>query len=301
MNLQNLLHAVDEQQLHILNIVIRQNGEIIAEHNFVDERRALLYSVSKTFTSMAVGIAEAEGYFHIGDPLSDYFRTPTDPLWAQMTIRDLLRMGVGQRKDPLSTALDAGQPLDNVEKLFFDEMLIDPPGSHFHYNNAATYMLSKLISLRTGLCLNDYLRPRIFEPLGILNVYWEADVNGVNFGCSGLRLNAHELSKFGQLLLDEGMMGSTRLIPREYIRAATTKQIDNTDFNAYFATTDHRVGYGFQIWLNRIPNSYRLDGYKGQYAVVIPEKQAVITFISDEPTKSTNILELIWDYLLEQL
>lgn len=301
MNLHNLLHSVDEQQLHILNIVIRQNSEIVAEHDFVPEQRVLLWSVSKTFTSMAVGIAEAEGYFHIEDPLAEYFRTPADPLWAQVTIRDLLRMGIGQRKDPFSAALDAGLALDNVEKLFLDETVVDPPGSHFLYNNAATYMLSKLISLRTGQCLNDYLRPRLFDPLGIHDVYWEADVNGVNFGCSGLHLNAHELSTFGQLLLDEGMMGHTRLIPREYIRAATVKQIDNADFNEYFATADHRAGYGYQIWLNRIPNTYRLDGYKGQYAVVIPEKQAVVTFVSDEPARITNILELTWDYLLEQL
>ncbi len=301
MNLKPLIESAQKQNLHILNLVVRQNGEIIAEHNFAPEKRILLWSVSKTFTSMAVGIAQSEGYFKITDPLSKYFKVPEDPLWQRITLRHLLCMGTGQKKCPLTQAMNAGDNLENIEQLFFSEAIVYEPGTHFMYNNAATYMLSKLISLTTGNSVNDYLRPRIYEPLGFANVEWEVDVKGISIGCSGLHLAAHELSKFGQLLLDKGNWQGTSLIPESYLREATTKQIDNTDFNEVFATPDHRSGYGYQLWMNSYPNSYRLDGLYAQYVVVIPEKQAVITFVSNEPQKMTAILELSWDFLVQQL
>lgn len=301
MNLQAMIRSANEQDLHILNIVVRQAGEITCEHHFSEEQRVLLWSVSKTFTSMAVGIAEGEGVFKTTDCLSDHFRTPKNALWDRLTVHDLLCMGTGQTKCPVDEALEAKQPLDDIEKLFFYEPILYEPGTHFLYSNAATYMLSKLISIRTGHCMSDYLRPRLFEPLGIRDVYWEKDRNGIDFGCSGLHLSAHEVSKFGQLLLDNGEWEHTCLIPPGYIQRATSQQIDNSDFSKPFATADHWSGYGYQVWMNSHPGSYRMDGLYGQYVVVIPAKKAVITFISNEPRNMTGILELTWKYLVEQL
>ena len=301
MNLKDLLHAVDEQALHVLNIVVRQNGEIIATHDFAEEKRVLLWSASKTFTSIAIGMAEDEGYFKISDTLSNYFHTPAESLWNQLTIRDLLCMGTGQAKCPFTEALNQGKPPDNIEEMFFNEPIKYKPGTHFLYSNAVTYMLSKLISVCTGSCLNDYLTLRLYEPLEIQNVECEKDINGVNFGCAGLKLSAHEVSKVAQLLLDEGIWEGTRLIPQEYIKKASMKQIDTSDFNEFFATADHRSGYGYQVWMNSYTGSYRMDGLYGQYAVIIPEKKAVVTFISNEPKNMTGILELTWKYIVEQL
>jgi CubicO group peptidase (beta-lactamase class C family) len=295
------LHSVVEENLHILNIIVRQNGEIIARHDFAEEKRVHLWSASKTFTSMGIGIAESEGYFKLNDRLSLYFHIPAGDWWNQLTIHDLLCMGTGQNKSSFTEAQNEGKPLDNVEELFFREPIMHKPGTHFLYDNATTYMLSKLISICTGSCLNDYLSPRIFEPLGIRNVEWEKDINGVNFGCGGLHLSAHELSKAGQLLLDEGRWGGTGLIPQEYIKKASRKQIDTSDFYEPFATADHKSGYGYQVWMNSYPGSYRMDGLYGQYAVIIPEKKTVITYISNEPKNMTGILELTWKYLIEQL
>jgi CubicO group peptidase (beta-lactamase class C family) len=210
-------------------------------------------------------------------------------------------MGTDQEKDPLSEALNSGKSLDDVEKLFFEEPIIYQPGTHFFYSNAATYMLSKLISLQTKTSLNEYLRSHIYEPLELENVQWEKDVNGINFGCSGLYLSAHELALFGQLLLNEGEWNNQRLIPQNYIQEATRKQISTADFDKFFATADHKSGYGYQLWMNSCAGSYRLDGLYGQYAVIIPDKKAVITYISDEPKNMTGILELTWKYIIEQL
>jgi CubicO group peptidase (beta-lactamase class C family) len=301
MNLQPLIQAVAEQDLHVLNIVVRQNGTIIAEHDFAEEKRVLLWSVSKTFTSMAIGIAENEGYLKIEDKLSKYFQIPAQAFWDQITVRDLLCMGTGQNKDPLSEALNSGKSLDNVEKLFFEEPIINKPGTHFLYSNAATYMLSKLISIQTKTSLNEYLRSHVYEPLGMENVQWEKDIHDINFGCSGLYLSAHELAKFGQLLLNEGEWKNDRLIPPKYIQAATKPQIRTADFDKSFAKADHKSGYGYQLWMNSYPGSYRLDGLYGQYAVIIPDKKAVIAYISDEPKNMTGILDLTWMYIIEQL
>jgi CubicO group peptidase (beta-lactamase class C family) len=175
------------------------------------------------------------------------------------------------------------------------------PGKHFLYNNAATYMLSKLISLTTGDRLLAYLRPRLFQPLGIENVQWEEDGHGINYGFSGLCLNAQDVSKFAQLLLNEGLWNGKSLIPQSYIQEATQKQIDTSDFSKHFATADHKSGYGYQLWMNAYPGSYRLDGLYGQYGVIIPHSHAAITYVSNEPQNMTGILELTWKFIVAQL
>jgi CubicO group peptidase (beta-lactamase class C family) len=103
------------------------------------------------------------------------------------------------------------------------------------------------------------------------------------------------------LLLNEGLWNGKSLIPRPYIQEATQKQIDTTHFNKYFATADHKNGYGYQVWMNAYPGSYRLDGLYGQYGVIIPQKNAVITYVSNEPQNMTGILELTWKFIVEQL
>jgi CubicO group peptidase (beta-lactamase class C family) len=301
MQLDPLIQFVHEQNLRVLNIVVRQNGAITAEHDFAEEAPVLLWSVSKTFTSMAVGIAAHEGYFNIHDKIAAYFPNAAREEFNQIAIRDLLRMGTGQAECPVDKAIGAGRGLDDIEALFFAEPVLFAPGAHFMYNNAATYMLSKLISKTTGCCLLDYLRPRVFDPLEIERVQWEKDAQGINYGCSGLYLTAHDLSKFGQLLLNEGMWEGKSLIPRQYIQEAATQQISTADFDKPFATADHKSGYGYQIWMNSYPGSYRLDGMYGQYVVIIPRKQAVVTYVSNEPQNMTGILELTWKFIVDQL
>lgn len=302
--LDDLIRSVKEQNLQVLNVVVRKDGDIIAAHNFEEEKPTHLWSVSKTFTSMGIGIAESEGYINLNDKIMDYFldnNIPINDNLKKMTIHDLLCMGTGHAKCPMEKALAENKPLNDVSRLFFEEPVIYEPGTHFVYNNAATYMLSKLISITTGNSLKEYLKPRLFEPLGILEPEWESDVNGITFGCAGLHLTATELSKFGQLLLDKGVWDGKQLIPRDYIVKATKPQIDTSDFNAYFATADHKQGYGYQLWLNSYPNSYRMDGMYGQYVVMLPNKNAVVTYVSNEPSNMTGVLELTWNTVIDKL
>lgn len=303
--LNDLILSVNGKNLHVLNVVVRKNGNIIAKHDFEEEKPALLYSVSKTFTSMAVGIAIREGYFKINDHVIDFFsdiqHDPMNEYLKEMTIHDLLSMGTGHAECPIMKAdWSSGQEWD-ISQLFFDEPIVFKPGTHFTYNNAATYMLSKIISITTGSNLDEYLDRRLFKHLDIPKPKWDTCPKGIPQGFSGLYLTAEQLSRFGQLILDKGVWKSKQLIPSSYIEQAASVQIKTNDFNPYFATADHHQGYGYQIWMNSCFNSYRMDGLYGQYVVMLPDKNAVITYISNEPQNMVGVLELTWETLIDKL
>ena len=97
------------------------------------------------------------------------------------------------------------------------------------------------------------------------------------------------------------MWGKKQLIPADYITQATKPQIDTSEFNEFFATADHKQGYGYQIWMNSYPGSYRMDGMYGQYVVMLPDKNAVVTYVSNEPSNMTGVLELTWNTLIDRL
>lgn len=303
--LNDLILSVKSQNLHVLNVIVRQDGNIIAKHDFEKEKPALLYSVSKTFTSMAIGIAISEGYFKLNDHVINFFsdiqNMPTNGYLKEMTIHDLLCMGTGHEECPVMKADWSDGKEWDITQLFFQEPIVFKPGTHFTYNNASTYILSKIISITMGSDLNEYLDRRIFKHLDIPKPNWSTCPKGITQGFSGLYLTAEQLSRFGQLVLDKGVWKDKQLIPSSYIEKATSVQIKTNDFTPYYATSDHHQGYGYQIWMNSYPNSYRMDGLYGQYVVMLPDKNAVITYISNEPQNMTGVLELTWDTLIDKL
>lgn len=303
--LNDLVLSVKKQNLQVLNVIVRQQGEIIARHDFHEEKPVLLWSVSKTFTSMAVGIAMNEGYFKIDDHLIDFFtdipQECINDYLKNITIHDLLCMGSGHAQCPVSKADWTGGKQWDICQLFFEEPIVFEPGTHFTYDNSATYMLSKIISITTGTNLDEYLNEKVFRYMDIQKPKWDTCPKGIPQGFSGLYLTATQLSRFGQLILDRGVWKGKQLIPSSYIEDAASIQIDTSDFNPYFATKDHHQGYGYQIWLNSYPNSYRMDGLYGQYVVILPDKDAVITYVSNEPENMTGVLELTWDTLIGKL
>lgn len=299
--LNELILSVQEQNLNVLHVIVRQDGEIIARHDFHPEQPRLLYSASKTFTSMASGIAINQGYFKLNDKVIDFFPeySTENPYLQKLTLHHLLSMSVGHRECPVMKA-DWHQPLD-IAQLFFDEPLVYEPGTHFTYDNSCTHMVSRIISLTTGQNLNDYLNDHLFKALAIPKPQWDTCPKGFPQGFSGLHLTATQLSKFGQLLLNQGNWQGQQLIPSDYIQQATSVQVKTADYTPDFATADHHQGYGYQIWRNAYPNSYRLDGLYGQYVVILPDKNAVVTYVSNEPQKMTSILELTWKTLVQYL
>lgn len=297
--------AVMEQKLGLYGIVVRQHGEIIAEHRWRADDEVQLYSASKTFTAIAAGIAMNDGYFKLSDKVVDFFpelvpEHPDEKL-LKMTVQDLLAMGTGHAYCPLVNVLNQGLEPTNWAKVFLDTPLAYEPGTHFEYNNGATYMISAIIQRKTAMTTRDFLMPRIFTPLHIFNPQWEVCPLGVTKGFMGLFLTTEKLSRFGQLLLNRGQWEGKQLIPAGYIDEATKVQIDNSGFNSGWATADNHLGYGYQIWMNSYPHSYRLDGLYGQYAICFPEKDAVVTITAHQEGNQSDILKVVWDTLAERL
>lgn len=303
--LNDLIASARKQNLHIRNVVVRQGGTVIARHDFFEDQPRLLYSASKTFTSMAAGVAMAEGRFRldgrVAELFSDIAPVQPGPYLSAMTVRDLLCMGTGHAACPVMKADWGGSQRHDIARLFFDEPVVFPPGTHFTYDNSATYMLSLLIRRTTGEDLDGYLYRRVLRPLGMDKPRWDRCPLGVPQGFSGLWLTAEQVSRFAELLLRRGAWAGEQLIPSGYVDAATAVQISTADFCEPFATADHHAGYGYQLWRNSYHGSCRLDGLYGQYAVLLPDKDATVVYLCEEPKHMTTILELTWSTLVEKL
>lgn len=294
--------CVTEQHLSVYGIVVKQHGETVATHRWRSDDFVQVYSVSKSFTSVAVGIAISEGLFGINDLIIDLFsdKAPQNPneYLQKLEVRHLLMMCTGQKEDPLLVHYIQPPFYEDWEKRFFQIEFIEEPGTHFMYNNGATYMLSSLIQRKTGMKLRDYLMDRLFTPLGIFNPQWDSCPRGVNKGYIGLHLTTEQLSRFTELLLNKGNHKGKQLIPKEYIEEASKLQIANP-FN-----WDHievQSGYGYQFWRNSVPNSYRMDGLYGQFGIVLPDYDATVTITSHNDFCQNNLLTLVWNTILPKL
>lgn len=282
----------------INSIMILRHGVVLAEgwwHPYRADDPHQLFSLSKSFTSTAVGLAIAEGLFALDDPLSRYFRDkmPAEltPRIETMTVRHLLTMSSGHPSCPLA-AIAHGEHPDDWQQGFFATPLAHDPGSRFAYNSAATYMLAALIHRRSGMNVLDYLMPRLFAPLGIAQPTWECCPAGINVGGWGLKLRTEDIAKFGQLYLQNGQWQGQQIVPAEWVRMATSKQIDN-DMNQ---DPDWKQGYGFQFWRCR-HDAFRGDGAFGQFCVVHPASELVIAATSGVGNLQ-GVLNAFWDRIL---
>ncbi|WP_052098402.1 serine hydrolase domain-containing protein [Paenibacillus stellifer] len=182
-----------------------------------------------------------------------------------MTIRHLLAMSSGHASETLVSVNRDNRR--SWSEIFFSEPLVYEPGSQFVYNSGATYMLSAILQKVTGITLLDYLRPRLFDPLGIVNPVWETCPDGISAGGWGLYLRTEDIAKFGQLLLQEGVWKGTRLLDSSWVQEATSKQISNGDAE----DSEWSQGYGYQFWRCK-HGAYRADGAFGQLCVVMREQ-----------------------------
>ena len=256
------------QEYRVLNIIVRRDGETVFRADYDGEIRRNQYSVTKSFTSAAVGIAQKEGLLSLDERLTDAFR---DDLPAhvsenlrQATVRDLLTMCLGQDRGFLMGEQRPFLPETDWVKYSLALPFVHAPGTVFQYNNVGPYLAGVLVQRRAGCTLNRYLTPRLFAPLGIIAPTWETDPMGYSFGAGGLFLCVSELLRFGELLLAGGKWNGRQLIPADYIAEASSKQVENGG-----------EGYGYLFWRGA-HNTYRADGKYGQYAIVLPDDNAVI-------------------------
>ena len=176
-------------------------------------------------------------------------------------------------------------------------LLIPPdaePGSLFAYNQPCTYSVASVIQRAAGMPLTAYLRPRLFDPLGIGEVGWLTWPPGREQGFTGLFARTEDVAKLGQLYLRNGRWGDTQLLPETYVAEATSRQVDNPGE----PNPDWQQGYGFQFWMSR--HGYRGDGAFGQFCIVLPEHDAVIATTAGTEAMQA-VLDHLWAHLLPGL
>lgn len=298
--IDDFLEAANEiDSLH--SFMMLRHGRVIAEGwwaPYQPDDRHKLYSLSKSFASTAVGLAIAEGKLDLHDTVMGFFPdlAPGEPSrnLKNLRVRDLLSMSTGHVSEDLGkfSFTDTAKPL--VQQ-FLALPVKHRPGTHFLYNTPATYLCSAIVQKVTGQGLIDYLTPRLFEPLGIEGPVWETDHQGIALGGYGLNVRTEDIAKFGQLYLQRGEWNGRRLLPADWIEAATRKQTSNGSD----PESDWNQGYGFQFWRCR-HNAYRGDGAFGQYCVVMPEHDVVIAITSGLGNMQ-GVLDRIWDHLLPGL
>ena len=278
------------------SFMLLRHGHVIAEGWWKPEsadKPHVLHSLTKSFNATAVGLAIADGKLSLDDPVLKFFPAdapaePSDNLKA-LKVRDLLTMSGGHDTEPKT---GAGGP---TVKQFLAHPFVYKPGTHFQYNSMGSYTLSAIVTKVTGQTSLEYLKPRLFEPLGIDNPQWASSPEGNSIGGSGLKLCTEDIAKLGQLYLQKGKWNGKQLIPQHWIEQATSKQVPNEQESHSKIGVDWRQGYGFQFW-RCTHNAFRGDGAAGQIILVIPDKDAVIAVTADTGNMQGE-LNAVWDKL----
>lgn len=289
--------AVEESELELHSLMLVRHGHVVAEgwwYPYAPEHPHVLFSLTKSFTSTAVGLAVEEGLLAVDDPVLPFFpdEAPAEVSehLAAMRVRHLLSMSTGHAED--TTDHLSASPDGNWARAFLARPLEHEPGTHFLYNSGASYILSAIVHKLAGMPLVEYLQPRLFAPLGISNPTWEACPRGINTGGWGLSLRTEEIGRFGQLYLQKGMWQGRRLLPEAWVEEATSRQVANGSN----PDSDWEQGYGYQFWRCR-HGAYRGDGAFGQFCVVMPDREAILATTAGLPDMQP-VLDLAWEHLL---
>src|SRR5689334_5809063 len=294
--IEAFLDAAERESPHLHSLVLLRRGRLVAEGYWEPYGPAsphMLFSLSKSFTSTAIGLLVGEGRLSVDDPVLSFFpdEAPAEPSQhlRALRVRHLLTMTTGHDVDPTRAVR---QSTVSWARGFFDEPLVHEPGSKFVYNSGATYMLSAIAQRIAGQRILHYLGPRLFEPLGIANPTWETSPQGIDVGGWGLKITTADIARFGQLYLQQGVWQGQRLVPADWVAAATARQVPN----APSPNPDWEQGYGYQFWRCR-HGAYRGDGAFGQYCVIMPEQDAVLAITSGLGNMQPP-LDLVWELLL---
>jgi CubicO group peptidase (beta-lactamase class C family) len=287
MNIDSFVSAIEKQKLICEGIIVLQHGEKIAEHRWIPESPRNVFSVSKSFVSIAVGMAVDRGKLSLASRLVDVFpRLAPKPgkRLAALNLEHLLTMARGYKEfsQPATVAEALAQPLTYQ------------PGTHFQYDNASTFLASAMFTYSMGITVREFLLDALFRPLGIPDPEWPETPDGHTVGSTDLVLTTSNLATFGQFLLQRGEWKGKQLVSPGWIDAAGRPQIKTG-----WPKPDQDLGYGFCFWPCRY-GIYRADGKNSQLVIVHPRKDVVIAINSNDPDPFL-ILYTVWDEILPLL
>ena len=288
-NMMDSLMALPNCDIH--HVMVVRHGKVIAEMHpapFRDIDAHTLYSASKTFTSLAVGIAIDENLLRLDDRVVTFFpdkRPDTVSVnLAAITVRDLLMMASGIKPDWEMRELEGADWIQT----WLAKPCNEQPGTHFQYDSMCTFMLSAIVQRVTGRTMLDYLNQKLFAPMHITQVDSEMSPDGINTGGWGLRVQAET---------NKGRWEGRQLVSAEYIEQACSPLIFYKGHTDSDPPTDGNQGYGFQIWQCKWPGAIRADGAFGQYSVVVPQQELVVVILGMIPNGHPE-LACIWNQLM---
>ena len=299
---QAVLDLIDELYCYGIDmhgLMLLRHGKVYAQgfwKPYNPQTPHIMFSFSKSLTSTAIGFAVQEGIHSLDDKLCDIFpdKLPENPSenLKKCCVRHLLMMGCGHAQE----IEWANSPLDWIS-LFLKNDFVYEPGTHFLYNTAGTNMLSAIITRKTGLPLTQFLKPRLFEPLGMGEIHCHALPDGTEMGGAGMYLTLDAMARFVQFVANRGSWEGHQLLNEGWFDLATTKEIDNPDVGYWAGDPDWHAGYGFQFWMCDKPGVFRGDGAFGQYGVVLTHQDAVVV-IQSASMRLQAVLNAVWDTLL---
>ncbi|MCR5656203.1 MAG: beta-lactamase family protein [Butyrivibrio sp.] len=261
----------EQNNCHMHKVMAVRKGHVIGEcafYPFDMDTWHITHSMCKSVTGMAIGFLVSEGKLSVNDKISDIFGSSKSPLKIlfsnNMTVEHLLTM---TSSSPFN---EAGTITGNDwKKLFLDAQPKGTPGAEFEYNSMNSYMLSAIVTEITGENMLDYLRPRLFDPLGIKRVYWENCPQKIAKGGWGMYLRMEDMAKLGQLYLNLGEYNGKQILPKEWVKESTRAHIETGQ--------DASPGYGYQMWTNSArEGAYTFNGMLGQNVYVFPDVDMMI-------------------------
>lgn len=295
--IEHFLNTLEDNHVEMHSFMLLRHGHVVSKgwwDPYTAQDNHMLFSLSKSFTSTAVGFAVQEGLLSVEDKVLSFFPEllPAEPCenMKKLTVKNLLTMSTGHTAEPRYN-----QDAADWVYTFLTSYIEKEPGTYFLYNTAATYILSAIVQKVTGMTIHEYLTPRFFEPLGIENTWWEKSPEGVSTGGYGLNVKTEDIAKLGQFYLNKGKWNGEQLLNPEWIEAASAAQVPN-----YGATPDWASGYGYQFW-QCVPNKvFRGDGAFGQFCVIMPEQDAVLA-ITSGVMDMQKTLNIVWECLLPEM
>jgi len=294
--LDDFIRANQERGLGVYGVHVHREGIAPVERRLRSDDRVNLYSVAKTFTSVALGLAEAEGRLTLDDRLLDHFpelRARAADGVADITLRQLVTMTSGTSHEWFADVrIDAADLLDEIVAA----PMAAAPGARFAYTGSGPYAIGRVIARVTGADVRSYLLPRLFTPLDLHNPAWHTCPRGFPFAESDLFLRTHELARFAQLLLQDGQWDGRQLVPAAYVHRMPAERVDTSTITEGKRFT---YGYGLGVWIDQ-SGMYRMDGRYGQYAIVCPQVRAAVT-VTAHSEREVELLDAIHELIVDRL
>ena len=261
------LDASKDTEMH--HFMALRHGKVICECNFAPYPKGMwhiTHSMCKSITGMAIGMLIEEGKLKLDENIYDIFSDQINALSKifrpVITVENLLTMTSGVTFNE-SGIVSGNDWLGS----FLNASVNGKPGTEFQYNSLNTYVLSAIVTKRTGETLTEYLTPRLFGPLGITKYYWETCPKGITKGGWGLFLCAEDMAKLGQLYLQKGKWNGQQLVSEYWIEISTARHLK---------TQNGTYGYGYQLWMEQRPGSFEYNGMLGQNVIIYPDMDMVL-------------------------